>query len=111
TDPGRRQRRLWGRQLRARFLHSRAKLPPTEDKSAETARDVVLGELVPRIRENIVRVADFDELSQMEVRSALRHERGLLHGMRDDDDRVILLELVDEILDACRGDRGERRRL
>ena len=30
--------------------------------------------------------------------------------MRDDDDRVAVFELVDQLLDALRGDRVERRR-
>ena len=45
-----------------------------------------------------------------EERGHVRDARGLLHVVRDDRDRVLALELVDEILDARRRDRIERRR-
>src|SRR5437867_2674783 len=69
---------------------------------AEPPGDVVLGQSVPRIREEPVGLADLDELAQMEVCRALRHARGLLHRVRDDDDRVGGSQLIDEILDAGR---------
>src|SRR5881394_318842 len=34
----------------------------------ETARDVVFGELVSRVREDAIRLADLDEIAEMEVR-------------------------------------------
>src|SRR5678815_1793108 len=49
------------------------------DGSAEATRDVVFGELVSRIREDAIRLAHFDEITEVEVRRALRHARGLLH--------------------------------
>src|SRR5687768_15586424 len=62
-----------------------------------------------RIREDVVRVAYLDELAEVEVRRALGDARGLLHRVRDDRDRVVLLELIDQVLDARRRNRVERR--
>src|SRR3990170_2908236 len=45
----------------------------------------------------------------MEEGGALRYARRLLHGMGDDDNAVILLQLLHQRLDARRGDRIERR--
>src|SRR5215468_5216760 len=87
----------------------RGKVPwRTDYRSAETAGDVVLGELVARIREDAVRLAHFDEVAEMEVRRPLRHARGLLHRVRDDDDRIALAQLFHEILDARGRDGVER---
>ena len=72
-------------------------------------RDVILGALVIRIGEHLVRRPFLDEDSQVEHRGALRDARGLLHGMGDDHDRVVLAQLVHQLLDARRGDRVERR--
>ena len=44
----------------------------------------------------------------MEVRGALRHARRLLHRVRDDHDRIRLAQLIDQILDARRGNGIER---
>src|SRR4051812_39058813 len=76
--------------------------------SAEAPRDVVFRELVARVREDAVRLADFDQVAEMEVRRTLGNTRGLLHGMRDDDDRIRLAQLVDEVFDLRRRDRVER---
>ena len=45
----------------------------------------------------------------MEHGRALRYARRLLHRVRDDDDRVVLPQLVDQFLDLGGGDRVERR--
>ena len=49
-------------------------------------------------------------LPEPEERGAIRDARRLLHVVRDDDDRIRALQLVDQLLDALRGDRVERRR-
>src|SRR5664279_5860332 len=59
--------------------------------SAEAARDVVLGEALVRVREDLHRVADLDEvagpiLAHREERGAVAHPRGLLHIVGHDDD-------------------------
>src|SRR6266513_517508 len=80
---------------------------------AESPGDVVFRETVTRVGEHPVRVAHLDELSEMEVRGALRHARRLLHRVRDDHDRILFAQLIDQILDARGGngiERGMHRR-
>ena len=58
---------------------------------------------------------ELDELArhsgglQVEEACHVAHARGLLHIVGDDDDRVILLEFVDEILDRQGRDRVQGR--
>src|SRR6516164_5039953 len=78
-------------------------------RSAEPAGDVVLGEAVARVGEKAVGLTDLDQLAEMKVGRALRYARGLLHGVRDDHDGVGLAQLIDQVLDASRGNRIERR--
>src|SRR3954470_4661560 len=77
--------------------------------SAELPGDVLLRALVARRREQGLGVGVLDELAEQQERGRVRHARGLLHVVRDDDDRVVLLELGDELLDLQRRDRIERR--
>jgi len=53
---------------------------------AETPRNVVLGQLMVGTREDLIRGADFDEITQMKVGRTLRNPRGLLHGVGNDGD-------------------------
>ena len=62
-----------------------------------------------RIGEDLARLAIFDQLAEVEKGGALRHARGLLHVVGDDDDRVAAAQLVDQFLDLGGGDRVERR--
>src|SRR5512139_3909331 len=66
---------------------------------AEAAGDVVLRTPVIRIGENSGRFAEFHELAEIHERGEIGHPRGLLHVVRHDRDRVVVLELVDELLD------------
>src|SRR6516165_6796981 len=77
--------------------------------SAESPGNVVLGEAVARVGEQPIGLADLDQLTEMEVRGALRYACRLLHGVGDDHDRVGLAQLIDQVLDARGGDRIERR--
>src|SRR3954468_5101655 len=77
--------------------------------SAELARDVVLRARIGGRREDLVRGVVLDALAREHERRRVRHARGLLHVVRDDDNRVALLELGDELLDAKRRDRVKRR--
>src|SRR3954452_13706726 len=77
--------------------------------SAELARDVVLRARIGGRGEDLVRGVVLDELAREHERRRVRHARGLLHIVRDDDDRVALLELGDELLDTKRRDRVQRR--
>src|SRR3954447_17623526 len=70
----------------------------------ELARDVVLRARVVRVREDLVRLRELDQLAVEHEGGLVGHARGLLHVVGDDDDRIALLELVDELLDLQRGD-------
>src|SRR5690348_3170082 len=82
-----------------------------ENRSAEAARDVVLGGLDRRVGEDPLRVVDLDQLAgladggQVEERRTVRDTRRLLHAVRHDDDREALLQLTDQVLDGEGGDR------
>src|ERR1700748_195273 len=75
----------------------------------ESTSDVVLGETVARVGEDLVGLPYFDEVTHVEVSGSLRHARGLLHGVSDNDDGVLGAQLVDEVFDARGSDRIERR--
>ena len=57
-----------------------------------------------------VGAAELDELAEPEERRVVGHPRRLLHVVRDDHDRVVLLQIVDQLFDTLRGNRVERRR-
>src|SRR3954454_19964319 len=83
--------------------------------SAELAGDVVLGPRVLRLGEDRVRVVDLHQHAgpagalDVEEGRVVARARGLLHVVGHDHDRVVLLELGDEVLDGQRRDRVERR--
>src|ERR1700704_4480019 len=77
--------------------------------SAEAAGDIGLCALVLRCRENRFRRAELDQLAQIHEGGEVRDARRLLHVVGDDDDRVLLLQLVDQLLDLGGRDRIERR--
>src|SRR4051794_19992394 len=76
---------------------------------AELAGDVLLGAGVARVREDLLGLVELDQLAGEHERGPVGDARGLLHVVRDDHDRVALLELVDQLLDLERRDRVERR--
>src|SRR5688572_361355 len=51
-----------------------------------------------------------DQFSQVEEGRIIRDARGLLHIMRDDHNREILLQVENQFLDLGRGNRVERGR-
>ena len=75
-------------------------------RSAESAGDVVLGQLLLRIGEHQVRRADLHQIAQVKVGRALRDACRLLHVVGHDRDGVIPPQLVDQILDASRSRSG-----
>src|SRR5215813_9586374 len=75
----------------------------------ELAGDIVLRPSLARVGEDLGGGPDLDQLTEIEERSVIRDARRLLHGVRHDDDGVLLLELVDELLDLRSGDGVERR--
>src|SRR4051812_12521192 len=77
--------------------------------SAEPAGDVGLGTLVAGIGEDLLGDVELDKLAEIHEGGEVRDARRLLHVMRHDDDRVVLLQLVDQLLDLGGRDRIERR--
>src|SRR5262249_55986598 len=75
----------------------------------ELAGDIVLRPSLARVGEDLGSGPDLDQLTEIEERRVVRDARRLLHGVRHDDDGVLLLELVDELLDLRSGDGVERR--
>src|SRR3954467_9821404 len=76
-------------------------------RSAEPAGHVVLGQLVPRIGEDLARLRLLDEIAgpvgpQREERGPVAHARSLLHVVGHDQDRVLVLQLADQLLDPKR---------
>src|SRR6185312_5706876 len=68
----------------------------------KTTRYVVLGPLVARVREDLVRRSKFDKFAVEHECGAVRDPGGLLHVVGDDRDRVARLQLTDQLLDAER---------
>src|SRR3954451_18247174 len=83
-------------------------------RSAELAGDVVLGPRVLRLGEDRVRVVDLHQDAgaaralDVEEGRVIARARGLLHVVGHDDDRVVLLEFADQVLDRERRDRVQR---
>src|SRR5512133_1041924 len=78
--------------------------------SSEASRHVIFRQLLARGRKQLLGAIVLDEAAQPEESRVIRHARGLLHVVRHDDDRVLLLQPVDQLLDALSGDRVQRRR-
>jgi hypothetical protein len=74
----------------------------------ELTGDIVLRPALARVGEDLRGGPDLDELAQVEERGVVRDASRLLHGVGHDDDRVLLLELVDQLLDLGGGDGGLR---
>src|SRR5262249_46960167 len=75
----------------------------------ELAGDIVLRTSLARVGEDRGGLADLDQLPQVEEGGVVRDPGGLLHGVGHDDDRILLLQLVDELLDLRGGNGVERR--
>src|SRR3954471_10134910 len=74
---------------------------------AELPGDVLLGAGVAGVAEDLLRRRVLDQLAEEHERGRVRHTGGLLHVVRDDHDRVALLQVLDEVLDLERRDRVE----
>src|ERR1700741_4441988 len=77
---------------------------PVMAVSAEPPRDIVLGASIARRREKIAGLVEFHELAQIHEGGVVGHARGLLHVVGDNHDRIVVLELVDQLFDLRRGD-------
>src|SRR5262252_4510685 len=82
--------------------------PPLVKPLTEPPGDVVLGDLLPGVGENLFRSVMLDESAEHEEGRVLRNARRLLHVVGHDDDRIVAFQLVDELLDLLRCDRVER---
>jgi hypothetical protein len=84
-------------------------------RSPKPSGDVVLGRLLVRVREDLVRRTYLNELAwlslgrQVEEGGLVADPGGLLHVVRDDHDGVLLLELPDQVFDRKRENRVECR--
>src|SRR5436190_18876637 len=72
--------------------------------------DIVFSQLFGRSRVDLFGPAALDQLAEPEEGRDVRDAGRLLHVVRHDDDRIARLELINQLLDALRGDRVERRR-
>jgi hypothetical protein len=103
----------WLRPLDARGREQSKALIPL--LAAEPPGDVVLRRPLARIAEDLLGVVDLDQPAglsggrEVEERRTVTDPRRLLHVVGDDDDRVLLLDLIDQVLDRQRRDRVERR--
>src|SRR3990172_336327 len=84
-------------------------------RSSEAPRDVVLGQLVPRVGEDPRRLAGLDDVARAVLvhgheDGPVRGTRRLLHVVRDDDDGVLAAQLAHQLLDLERRAWVERRR-
>src|SRR5215472_4992784 len=75
----------------------------------ELAGDIVLRPSLARVGEDLRGGTNLDELSQVEERCVVGDAGCLLHRVGHDDDRVLLLELVDELFDLRGRDGVEGR--
>src|SRR5262245_30195192 len=78
-------------------------------RSAEAAGDVVLRALVTRRRKYLAGRVELHQLTQIHERREIGDAGGLLHVVGDDHDRIVSLELVDQLLDLGGRDRIECR--
>src|SRR5262245_17201582 len=82
---------------------------PAARRLTESSRDVVLGQLLARLGEYVRRRPVLDQAPQPEEGRLVRNAGGLLQVVGDDDDRVLVLDLVDQLLDLHGGDGIESR--
>src|SRR6516165_2352758 len=77
----------------------------------KAASDVILRAAVVRSRENASGFAELDKITEIHKGREIRNARGLLHVMGHDRNRVVILQLVDQLFDlGCRNriERGTR---
>src|SRR6478752_4087703 len=75
---------------------------------AEPSGDVVFRFLAGGLDEDLFGVAEFDQLAEVHIGSVVGTTRRLLHVVRDDHDRVVVLQLSNQLFDAARRNRVER---
>ena len=68
-------------------------------QSPEPSGDVILCALLLRHLEDLLRLPELNHLAKQEERGEIRHTCRLLHVVRNNYDRVVVLQRVDQILD------------
>src|SRR3954451_8793951 len=81
---------------------------PMSVSSAEPAGDVILRAPIGRRREDLAGVVELDQLAEIHEGGLVGDAGRLLHVVSDDRDRVVLGELLDQLLDLGGRDRVER---
>src|ERR1700730_500773 len=77
--------------------------------STEPAGDVILRASIARRRENLGGVVEFDQFADIHEGGLVGDARGVLHVVRDDRNRVVLRQFLDQFLDLGGRDRIQRR--
>ena len=80
------------------------------DALAKAARYIILSSLSLRIGEYLFRLVELHHFAQIKESSLVAHASRLLHIMRDDNNRIVLFQFMNQFLYFCRRDRVERRR-
>ena len=75
----------------------------------EPPGDIILGQFLFRVLEDLLGLPALDQFPEIHEPRIIAHPCCLLHVVGDDDDRILLLEQLDQVLDLCRCDRVERR--
>lgn len=76
---------------------------------AEPPSDVILGLTEPGPGKNRRGFSHLDKPTEIHKGGVIADSRGLLHVVRDDQNRVLPTQSVDQVLDFASGDRIERR--
>src|SRR5437868_3656849 len=106
---------FWSISSRSRWKPTRVSSAIKQVLSSEAPGDVVLGAIFVGFGEDLGGRAHLDEPARfagagdVEERSGVADASRLLHVVGDDDDRVAVLELADEVLDAQRRNGIEGR--
>src|SRR5205807_528273 len=111
--------RMWSSSPWKPLRRSRSSVISLTSLSSEAAGHVVLRPGVRRVGEDLLGLVELDQAPRAAVallgnlggveRGAVADAGRLLHVVGDDHDRVAILHLPHQFLDAGRGDRVERR--
>src|SRR5210317_2397681 len=78
------------------------------NSSTKPSGDVILGLGIVWVGENLIGGTELDNLPFVEKGRVVRDAGSLLHIVGDDDDGVMLFQGVNQLFNACRGDRINR---
>ncbi len=60
---------------------------------------------MPGVGEDLVCVPELSQITTVEIGGTLENPGCLLHGMGDDNDRILQAQLIDQFFSLCRGDQ------